>query len=102
MWWHGVQSLGPFNVLMNYWWNRDEVSARHPYGALLHLAFALYRRHAARAAQGVARALRSLCFQIGGDPMDAFPPAQRLLSAKRSTRKQVEKFKALPRELLAE
>jgi hypothetical protein len=23
MWWHGVQSLGPFNLLINYWWSRD-------------------------------------------------------------------------------
>lgn len=34
-WWHHVESLAPFNVLVNYWWNP---AANHgaPHGALLH------------------------------------------------------------------
>lgn len=77
MWWHGVQSLGSLNVLMNYWWNRDEVSARHPYGALLHLAYLLYgdMPHAEREAW---RALYDhFVFQTGGDPMEPLSPPHR-------------------------
>ena len=39
-WWHHVQSLTPFNALVNYWWN-DAPQFGSPYGALLHAALAL-------------------------------------------------------------
>jgi hypothetical protein len=36
LWWHGVESLDPLNILVNYWWN-DAVSAHHkPILALMH------------------------------------------------------------------
>jgi hypothetical protein len=36
LWWHGVESLEPLNILVNYWWN-DAVSAHHtPILALMH------------------------------------------------------------------
>lgn len=34
-WWHHVESLTPFNVLVNYWWN-DAPDFGPPHGALLH------------------------------------------------------------------
>ena len=34
-WWHHVESLTPFNVLVNYWWN-DAPDYGAPHGALLH------------------------------------------------------------------
>jgi hypothetical protein len=34
-WWHHVESLTPFNVLANYWWN-DAPNHGAPHGALLH------------------------------------------------------------------
>jgi hypothetical protein len=34
-WWHHVESLSPFNVLVNYWWN-DSQPAGPPYSVLLH------------------------------------------------------------------
>lgn len=34
-WWHHVESLTPFNVLVNYWWN-DATDHGAPHGALLH------------------------------------------------------------------
>jgi hypothetical protein len=34
-WWHHVESLTPFNVLVNYWWN-DAPDLGAPHGALLH------------------------------------------------------------------
>lgn len=39
-WWHHVESLTPFNVLVNYWWN-DAHSAPAPHGALLHALLAI-------------------------------------------------------------
>ena len=36
LWWHGVESLEPLNILANYWWN-DAVSAHHkPFLSLVH------------------------------------------------------------------
>ena len=36
LWWHGVESLDPLNILVNYWWN-DAISAHHkPILGLIH------------------------------------------------------------------
>ena len=35
MWWHGVQALESFNILVNYWWNDHEARSEvHPSSAL--------------------------------------------------------------------
>jgi hypothetical protein len=39
-WWHHVESLEPFNVLVNYWWNTAP-NLDSPYSVLLHGALAL-------------------------------------------------------------
>jgi len=39
-WWHHVESLTPFNALVNYWWNTAP-SYGSPYGVLLHAALCL-------------------------------------------------------------
>jgi hypothetical protein len=39
-WWHHVESLTPFNVLVNYWWNTAP-NLGSPYGVLLHAALTL-------------------------------------------------------------
>ncbi|HEU0100388.1 MAG TPA: cupin-like domain-containing protein [Allosphingosinicella sp.] len=40
-WWHAVDSLGPVNFFVNYWWNdaRDDIG--NPYDALMYALFAL-------------------------------------------------------------
>jgi hypothetical protein len=36
MWWHGVQALERFNILVNYWWNEHEPrSGLHPTTAMV-------------------------------------------------------------------
>ena len=39
-WWHHVESLTPFNALMNYWWN-DSPKIGSPYAVLLHAGMSL-------------------------------------------------------------
>jgi hypothetical protein len=39
-WWHHVEALTPFNVLVNYWWN-DAPKIGSAYGVLLHAAMSL-------------------------------------------------------------
>jgi hypothetical protein len=36
MWWHHVESLSPFNVLVNYWWRETPKWLGQPQDALLH------------------------------------------------------------------
>jgi hypothetical protein len=77
LWWHGVQSLSRFNILTNYWWNRDTAAARYPYVPLLRLVYMLYRglpaehRHAWRALYD------HYVFEEDGDPMAPLAPQHR-------------------------
>lgn len=40
-WWHGVDSLEPVNLFINYWWNDRLRDAGGPYDALMYAFFAL-------------------------------------------------------------
>jgi len=35
MWWHHIESLDAFNVLVNYWWRQSPAHLDSPMGALL-------------------------------------------------------------------
>jgi hypothetical protein len=39
-WWHHVESIGPFNMLVNYWWNEARPTGS-PFDAMLHAVLAL-------------------------------------------------------------
>jgi hypothetical protein len=36
MWWHSVESLEPFNMLMNYWWEEPRSASSRAESALIH------------------------------------------------------------------
>lgn len=36
LWWHGVEGLDNFNLLVNYWWNNSAVGVESPFEALIH------------------------------------------------------------------
>lgn len=36
LWWHHVDALTPFNILMNYWWNDEPPDAGSPFEAMAH------------------------------------------------------------------
>ncbi|QAY76409.1 cupin-like domain-containing protein [Sphingosinicella sp. BN140058] len=77
MWWHGVQSLDPLSILVNYWWNADAVSAQHPYGALLHAATLLYRDMPAEQ-RAIWRTMHDhYVFGVNGDPAAHLRPEHR-------------------------
>ncbi|WP_184407069.1 cupin-like domain-containing protein [Xanthomonas sp. 3075] len=46
MWWHHVQSLQPFNVLVNYWWSSMPAHLPAPMQALYHALWAIRDRPA--------------------------------------------------------
>jgi hypothetical protein len=76
MWWHHVQSLTPFNVLVNYWW--DEVPAWHgsPFEVLLHGLMAI-RSLPPQRREIWRTVFDHYVFQTGGDPVAHLPPRQR-------------------------
>jgi hypothetical protein len=40
-WWHGVDSLDPVSVFVNYWWTEDDGAFGNAYGALVHALLTL-------------------------------------------------------------
>lgn len=42
-WWHHVESLSKFNLLVNYWWSDNRTSTELPFPALMH-AFQAYNK----------------------------------------------------------
>jgi hypothetical protein len=76
MWWHHVQSLAPFNVLVNYWWDDVPAWLGSPFEVLLHGLMAIRtlpppRRELWR------KVFDHYVFQTGGDPVAHLPPRQR-------------------------
>jgi Cupin-like domain len=47
LWWHHVEALEAFNVLINYWWNTSPAFMDTPQNALLHAMLSLRDRPAA-------------------------------------------------------
>jgi hypothetical protein len=71
-WWHGVESLEPLNVLINYWWSEEPEGVAGPYDALLHAMLAY--RHLAPAERAVWRTiLDHYVFEANGDPAAHLP-----------------------------
>jgi hypothetical protein len=77
LWWHGVQSLTRFNVLVNYWFNRDEAADRYPFVLLLRLMFQAYRDMSPEHRNAWRALYDHYVFQAGGDPMEALAAPHR-------------------------
>lgn len=74
-WWHGVESLDPVSILVNYWWNdADAASALSgsPHDALLHALLAL--RHLPPGQRAIWREkFDYYVFETHGDPAGHLP-----------------------------
>jgi hypothetical protein len=74
-WWHQVESLSPFNVLVNYWWN-DARQAGSPFDCMLHGILAL--RDLPPAQREVWRVMfENYVFKSGDESMAHLPREQR-------------------------
>jgi hypothetical protein len=75
-WWHHVQSLARFNVLVSYWWNETPGNMGSLYNVLLHNVLAIRDLPA-----GQRMAWRAVfdyfVFKTSGEPMDHLPPHAR-------------------------
>ena len=73
LWWHGVESLDPLNILVNYWWN-DATSAHHkPILGLIH-SMALMSGLPADQREVWRTFFDYFAFQTEGDPGGHLPP----------------------------
>jgi hypothetical protein len=72
MWWHSVESLEPFNMLVNYWWETPGASSSRGEAALVHalLAMAHLADHQRLAWRAV---FEHLVFRVNGDPTAHIP-----------------------------
>lgn len=76
LWWHGVEALADFNVLVNYWWRDVAEYFESPSNSLLHCLLSVkslpeVQRHAWRAI------FDYLIFQPGAEALEHLPPAVR-------------------------
>ena len=72
LWWHHVQSLAKYNILVNYWWKGGAASCGRGHGAQLFAALpADVQERAAGTPAGVESDLRPLCFQRGRNDVRA-------------------------------
>jgi len=96
-WWHGVESLEPFNFFVNYWWSDARANLGRPYDALMHAFFAL--KHLPPEQRAVWRTIfEHYVFEENGDPGEHLPehargilgePTPELLARMRATLKQI-------------
>jgi hypothetical protein len=94
-WWHHVESLTPFNVLVNYWWN-DARRAGSPFDAMLHAILSL--RDLPPEQRAVWRTLfEHYVFQPGDEAMAHLPRDQRGLLGPPSTERDAAIRAALAR-----
>jgi hypothetical protein len=95
-WWHHVESLTPFNVLVNYWWD-DAPSFGAPHGALLHALLTI--RDLPSDQRGVWDAIfRHLVFSDPERALSHLLPAQRGMLAPPSTERTRKIRQTLARE----
>lgn len=73
-WWHGVDSLDPVSILVNYWWTPDQPEGiGSPYEGLMHAIFAF--RHLPADQRTVWRTMLDYyVFGAGADPAAHLPP----------------------------
>ena len=74
-WWHHVEALEPFNVLVNYWWNEAR-QVGSPFDSMLHAVLTL--RDLPPEQRAVWRALfEHYVFTSGDESMSHLPREQR-------------------------
>lgn len=98
-WWHGVDSLEPVNLFVNYWWNDGaRADAGNPYDALLHALYAIKTLPADQRA--VWRTVFDhYVFALNNDPIDHLPQnAQGMLGDQ--SPEQLARMRATLRQLL--
>jgi hypothetical protein len=74
-WWHHVQSLERFNVLINYWWNETKPLHGAPFDVMLHAVMVL-RDLPDNQRAAWRNMFDHYVFKTAGEPMAHLPPEQ--------------------------
>ena len=93
-WWHHVQSLDPFNILVNYWWGNSANTADNPMSAFLAGLIALKDLSPADKVYWKAM-FDNYIFQVHGDPVAHIPREHQGGLGPVSTRTRAEMIKSL-------
>ena len=72
LWWHGVESLDPLNILVNYWWNAAAATHHKPILSLAH-CMALMSGLPADQREVWHTFFNHFAFQTDGDPAAHLP-----------------------------
>jgi hypothetical protein len=76
LWWHGVQSAEPFNILVNYWWQDVPPGSTSSFAAMVHGILAL-RELAPETREAWRAYFDHFVFQRDGDPAAHLPAGRR-------------------------
>jgi hypothetical protein len=76
LWWHNVESLDPFNILVNYWWYEGPRGHASAYLALVHAIMAIGELPPARRAHW-KKIFDHYAFRSAGEPVPHLAPEQR-------------------------
>lgn len=83
LWWHNVESLDPFNILVNYWWFDGTRGTGSPFAALVYGILAISDLPQSRR-QAWRKIFDHYVFQTGGDPVPHLAPEHRGLLGRMS------------------
>jgi hypothetical protein len=75
LWWHQVESSGPFNGLVNYWWDAFSAGPDAPYTSLLLAMITICERPPAER-QAWRAFFDHYVFRTNGHPLAHLPPQQ--------------------------
>lgn len=87
LWWHGVEGLEPFNLLVNYWWSDSPAHEDDAFTALIHGVLAIAALPAAER-QAWKHFFDHYVFQSQGNPLAHLPPAARGVLGERTAELQ--------------
>lgn len=98
-WWHGVDSLEPVNLFVNYWWNDARTDAGNPYDALLHAVYAIKTLPSDQ--RSVWRMVFDhYVFGMNGDPVEHLPEHARGMLGETNS-EQLVRMRTTLRQLLS-
>jgi hypothetical protein len=76
LWWHNIEALAPFNMLVNYWWDEAPDGAGAPFEAMVHGLLAVAELPPERR-KAWAAMFDHYVFRPQGDPAAHLPPEHR-------------------------
>ena len=76
LWWHHVDALGGFNILLNHWWSDAPADAASPFEAMVHAILAIGSLPEAQR-DGWRAMFENFVFHRSGHPGEHLPEAHR-------------------------